>query len=134
MSVNGPEREAARAELCALVTDLNVRLESGAISGAEMIRACRRVLDLWIDGGGGSLDDEVIGLLGIESQSDHVLRESRWGRGSGRDGDGARFEPGSEAERREVDEIGRFFGEGFAREIRELAAHLDLGSSSSPRG
>jgi len=77
-----------------------------------MIRACRRVLDLWIDGGGASLDDEVIGLLGIESQSDHVLRESRWGRGSGHDG--VRFAPGSEAERLEVEDIGRFFSESFA--------------------
>lgn len=133
MSVNGPEREVARAELSALVAALNVRLATGPVIGEEMIRACRRILDMWIDGGGASLDDEVIAFLGIESQSDHVLRERRWGRGNGRDGDGTRFEPGSEAERREVEAIGRFFSESFADAIGELAAHLGIAASPSPR-
>ncbi|WP_337847376.1 hypothetical protein [Sphingomonas sp.] len=133
MSVNGPEREVARAELSALVAALNLRLATGAVAGDEMIRACRHVLDLWIDGGGASLDDEVIAFLGIESQSDHVLREGSWGRANGRDGDGTRFEPGSEAERQEVEEIGRFFSENFADAIGQLAAHLGIASPPSQR-
>lgn len=79
-----------------------------------MILGCREILHLWLKGGGATLDDAVIGITGIESQTDHVLGGSY-----------KRFERGSEAEAREVEELGRFFDESFKRVVAELALHLD---------
>ncbi|MHA6722656.1 hypothetical protein [Sphingomonas sp. RS2018] len=69
------------------------------------------------------MDDPVIAFLGIESQSEHVLG----GRQVcvGRDVDHVRFEPGSAAERAEVDEIGQFFRKSFVTSVRDLALHLN---------
>jgi hypothetical protein len=87
-----------------------------------MILACRRVLNLWIKIGGSSLDDPVIGFTGIESQSDHVMNGSQVD--IGRDVDNVVFEPGSDAEELEVQELGNFFQRKFNHAVEELAFHL----------
>ena len=67
----------------------------------------------------------MIVFTGIESQSDHVLGGSQVG--VGRDVDRVRFKPGSEAEKQEVEDIGRFFYGSFKLGIEELADHLNVG-------
>ena len=123
MWIDAAQREQAQVELRQVVSDLQSRVDHNDLDGADLILGCRRVLNLWVNSGGSSLDDSVIDFLGIESQSDHVLGGSQVR--VGRDVDRIRFEPGSAAERTEVEEIGRFFRESFVTSVRDLAYHLD---------
>lgn len=123
MWIDAAQREQAQVELRQVVSELRIRVDHNDFDGADLILGCRRVLNLWVNSGGSSLDDAVIGFLGIESQSDHVLGGSQVR--LGRDMDRIRFEPGSSAERAEVEEIGRFFRESFVTSVRDLAHHLD---------
>jgi hypothetical protein len=119
--LNSLWEERAETELRQTMDDLLARLE--AISLAEMILACRRVLDLWIKMDGSSLDDPVIGFLGIESQTDHVLGPGEFN--SARDGDGVRFARGSPEEAAEIENCGHWFLDGFRQSVVELAEHLN---------
>lgn len=105
-----------------LVGALKVRCDSGEVTGSDVILGCRRILDLWIDLGGASLDDQVIGFLGIESQTDHILGGPRVS--AGRDVDRVRFRPGSPEEAEEVEGCGRYFLDGFKRNVSELEHFL----------
>jgi len=100
-------------------------LDANGIDAAQLILTCRRILDAWIDAGGSSLDDEVIGFLGIESQTGHILggRDVRFGR----DGDRARFAPGSAEEAAEIEDCGLFFLSSFAVTVNDLRARLNSG-------
>jgi len=126
MPRDAPQLEQAATDLRAVTAKLRASILEGRLTGYELIFGCRQVLDLWVKGGGSSLDDPVIGLTGIESQSDHVLGGSQVR--VGRDVDHVRFKPGSIAEEHEVEEIGRFFDESFKRIVEELVEHLN-GSS-----
>lgn len=121
--MDAAQREHALDELRQVVSDLQGQISQGRLDGSDLILGCRRVLNLWVDSGGSSLEDPVITFLGIESQSDHVLGGSQVR--VGRDVDHTRFEPGSAAERAEVDEIGRFFRESFVTGVRDLALHFE---------
>lgn len=113
---NLPARERAEQSIGALAQYLNYRLERGEVTPREMISACRYILDLWVKGGGASSDDEVIGVLGIESQCDHVML---------RPGQVKPRFPEYADEEAEIEELGRFFKESFALEIRELSERFD---------
>jgi hypothetical protein len=123
MSMDAPQQEQIVSDLRAVTAKLRASILEGRLTGSELILGCRQVLDLWVKGGGSSLDDPIIGFTGIESQSDHVLGGSQVR--VGRDVDRMRFKPGSIAEEQEVEEIGRFFDESFRRNVEELAGHLD---------
>jgi hypothetical protein len=97
---------------------LNGRIERGELTAADMILGCRRILDLWVEAGGASTDDPVIGFLAVESQTDHVLGGRSVQRG--RDGDRLRFAPASPQEAEEVEACGRCFLGGFTRDVRSL--------------
>lgn len=122
MSINAPQREKAITDLRRVVDKLQSSILADALTSAELILGCRRVLALWIESGGSSLDDPVIGFTGIESQTDHILSGSRVR--AGRDVDRMRFELGSMAEYTETEEIGCFFDASFKRNVKELAAYL----------
>ena len=124
MSINQPQRDAACAELQDVVSNLQRRIADEDLQPAELILDCRKILDLWILGGGESTDDAVISFLGIESQSDHVLGGSQ--EKVGRDGDRVRFEPGTVAETIEVGEIAHYFKVSFASAVVGLADHLGV--------
>jgi hypothetical protein len=126
MSINEPQLEQVATDLRIVTANLRTSILEGRLTGSELILGCRQVVDLWIKGGGSSLDEPVIGFTGIESQSDHVLGGCQVD--VGRDVDRVRFKPGSIAEEREVEEIGQFFDASFKRIVEELADHLD-GSS-----
>ncbi len=123
MSIDAPQLEQVAADLRVVTANLRRRIIEDRLTGADLILGCRQVLNLWVNGGGSSLDDPVIGFTGIESQSDHVLGGSQVR--VGRDIDRVRFEPGSIAEEQEVEEIGRYFDESFKRSVEELADHLN---------
>jgi hypothetical protein len=123
MWIDAAQREQAQVELRQVVSNLRARVSQDQLDGSDLILGSRRVLNLWVNSGGSSLDDPVIAFLGIESQSDHVLGGSQVR--VGRDVDHVRFEPGSVAEQEEVEEIGRFFRESFVNGVRDLASHLD---------
>jgi hypothetical protein len=108
-----PKRQLAEAEIGTIASDQMRRLEAGEFTGREMITACRRILDLWVDTGGASTDDEVIGVLGIESQCDHVML--RPGQQQ------PRYSPDFDNEDAEIDRLGEFFRDGFASDMRNLA-------------
>ncbi len=122
MSINLPQREKALPELKRVTARLQASIQEDTLTSSDLVLGCRQILDLWIESGGSSLDDPVIGFTGMESQTSHVLGGP--GVRAGRDGDRMRFEPGSEAEYAEVEEIGRFFDESFKRELNELAVYL----------
>ncbi len=122
MPVDPVHREDAIKELRRVVRELKEASVQNRLAGAEMILGCRQVLNLWIDTGGSSLDDPVIGFLGIESQTSHVLGGP--GVRAGRDGDRVRFKPGSKEEAVEVEEIYRVFAAGFTRDVEELSLYL----------
>jgi hypothetical protein len=63
------------------------------------------------------LDDEVIGVLGIESQCDHVMLRSGQRK--------PRFTPEFDDEDTEIEKLGSFFRVGFERDMRELAERFD---------
>jgi hypothetical protein len=109
---NLPAREHAERVIGDAASEFSDRLERDEVTAREMILACRRFLNLWIEGGGASIDDEVIGLLGIESQCDHVMLRpgQRKPRFPEYDGD----------EEAEIERLGEFFLPSFAREMREL--------------
>ncbi len=111
--------EQARAELEALVDELRLQVASSRLNPSTMILTSRRILDLWTDMGRSSLDDEVIGFTGIESQTDHIL-----GRRGERDGDRMRFVPDSPEEAEEIEDCGRCFMGGFKQQLAELADYL----------
>ena len=111
-----PARERAEHAIGAVARYLNRRVEQGEVTAREMISACRYILDLWVQGGGASSDDEVIGVLGIESQCDHVML---------RPGQPKPRFPEYDDEALEIEELGRFFQASFAREMRELADRFD---------
>lgn len=117
------QHEEALIELRQVVSNLRARVNQDQLDGSGLVFGCRRVLNLWVNSGGSSLDDPVISFTGIESQSDHVLGGSQVR--AGRDVDHVRFEPGSAAEQEEVEEIGRFFRESFVNAVNSLASHLD---------
>jgi hypothetical protein len=105
-------RERAQRAIGKAASALCLKLEQDAVSGRDMILVCRQILDLWIEGGGASLDDEVIGILGIDSQCDHVMLppDTRKPRFSAYDDEEA-----------EIESLGEFFLPSFTREMRELA-------------
>lgn len=105
-------------ELQQVLRDLAERISTNTIDAREMILGCRRILDIWIDMGGSSLDDEVVGFLAIESQTGHVLGGPLVEQG--RHGEGVRFEPGSAAEAEEIEDCGRVFLQGFKRDVADL--------------
>ena len=107
-------------ELQQVLHDLAERIPTDTIDARDMILGCRRILDIWIDMGGSSVDDEVVGFLAIESQTGHVLGGGWVERG--RAGDGVRFEPGSAAEAAEIEDCGRVFLQGFKRDLANLLA------------
>lgn len=123
MSIDAPQLEQAAADLRAVTANFRTSIVEDRLTGADLILGCRQILNLWVKCGGSSLDDPVIGFTGIESQSDHVLGGSQVR--FGRDVDRVRFEPGSMAEEREVEELGRFFDEDFKRSVEELTNHLN---------
>lgn len=123
MPPDAPQLEQVAADLRAVTADLHASILDGRLTGSDLILGCRRVLTLWVNGGGSSLDDPVIGFTGIESHSDHVLGGSQVS--VGRDVDHVHFKPGSTAEQQEVDEIGRFFDASFRRIVEELVDHLN---------
>ncbi|MEA3029813.1 MAG: hypothetical protein QOG13_1138 [Sphingomonadales bacterium] len=108
-----------KIKLRAILTDL----KANPVDAAQMILTCRSILDAWIDSGGSSLDDEVIGFLGIESQTSHILGGS--GVRFGRDVDHVRFEPGSPEEAAEIEDCGRWFLRSFEEQVDELWARLN---------
>jgi hypothetical protein len=112
-----PRRERAEQTIGEVAAALSQRLEKGEVSAREMIVACRQILDLWIDGGGSSLDDEVVGLLGIESQCDHVML---------RPGQREPRNPEYDDEDAEIEQLGSFFREGFTREMRDLTRRFNV--------
>jgi len=112
--------EDLRFKLQAILNDL----DATPVDATRMILTCRAILDTWIDSGGSSLDDEVIGFLGIESQTSHILGGP--GVLSGRDVDHVRFEPGSPEETAEIEDCGRWFLRDFERNVEELRAHLEI--------
>jgi hypothetical protein len=122
MTINAPQREQALSDLKRVTVGLRASIQEDALNGADLVLGCRQIIDLWIESGGSSLDDPVIGFTGIESQTSHVLGGP--GVRAGRDGDRMRFEPGSKAEHMEVEEIGQFFDESFKRAVKELAEYL----------
>lgn len=93
-------------------TDLTLQLARGEVSAREMILMCRHILDLWIESGGSSLDDEVIGVLGIESQCTHVMLQP---------GQPRPPIPAYDDEEAEIESLGRFFRVYFTREMQELS-------------
>ena len=105
------------------LTAILAELDASGIDAAQMILTCRKILDVWVNAGGSSLDDDVIGFLGIESQTNHVLA-GRCVR-SGRDGDHARFEPGSAEEAAEIEDCGRVFLGGFAASVNDIRARVN---------
>ncbi len=115
--------ERAKAELREMVAGLQRCMAAGSFDGATLIHGCRKVLNLWVGGGGSSLHDAIIGFTGIESQTGHVLGGSHVA--IGRDVDHVRFEPGSPTEEAEVEEILHFFKDQFGRELHNLALFLD---------
>lgn len=123
MWIDAAQREEALIELRQVVSNLCARVNQDQFDGSDLVLGCRRVLNLWVNSGGSSLDDPVITFTGIESQSDHVLGGSQVR--VGRDVDHVRFKPGSAAEQEEVEAIGRFFRESFANAVNSLASHLD---------
>lgn len=122
MSINQTERDAACNKLRDIVGDLQQRVSRDELQAPELIIACRDILNLWLESGGETTDDAVIGFLAIESQSDHVLGGSRVK--AGRDVDRIRFEPGSDAETTEINEIAYVFKDSFGRAVTGLAEHL----------
>jgi hypothetical protein len=111
-----PIRQEAERAIGRIAADMARRLERGDLTAGEMILACRRILDLWVQEiGGSSMDDEVIGVLGIESQCDHVMLRAGQRK--------PRF-PEYRDESFEIESLGRFFRDAFAREMRELAARF----------
>lgn len=112
-----PKRERVEREIGALSADYLARLERNALGAREMILGCRQILDLWIEGGGASLDDEVIGLLGIESQCDHVMLRPGQRK--------PRFPQYDGNEDAEIDRLGIFFAASFEREMRELSGRFN---------
>ncbi len=122
MQNDAAQREQALIELRQVVSNLRTRASQDQLGGSDLILGCPRVLNLWVNSGGSSLDDQVITFTGIESQSDHVLGGSQVR--VGRDVDHVRFEPGSIAEHEEVEEIGRFFRESFVDAVSSLVSHL----------
>jgi hypothetical protein len=123
MSIYAPQREYAVSDLRGVTAKLLASIAASTLTNSDLILGCRQVLDLWIESGGSSLDDPVIGFTGIESQTGHVLGGSQVR--SGRDIDRMRFVPGSAAEHAEVEELGRFFDESFKRMVTELDAYLN---------
>ncbi|MBB4100462.1 hypothetical protein [Sphingomonas kyeonggiensis] len=123
MWTDAAQREEALIELRQVVSNLRAQVNEDKFDGSDLVLGCRRVLNLWVNSGGSSLDDPVITFTGIESQSDHVLGGSQVR--VGRDVDHVRFEPGSAAEQEEVEEIGRFFRESFVDAVNSLSSHLD---------
>ena len=120
MSTNeGAQRERAERQIGEIASDQLRRLEEGVFTGREMILACRHILDLWVDSGGGSLDDEMVGVLGIESQCDHVMSHPGQRR--------LRLSELDPDQREEIEELGTFFRDAFAREMRELARRFGNG-------
>ena len=113
---NLPLRESIERRIGRLAADAVLRFEQSDVSASDMILTCRRLLDLWVEGGGASTDDEVVGVLGIESQCDHVLL----GPGQRR----PRF-PEYHDEQAEIESRGVFFRDAFIREMRELAARFN---------
>ena len=107
-----PKRERAEREMGHIAAELTRRLERGEVTAREMISACRHILDLWVGSGGASVDDEVIGVLAIESQCDHVML---------RPGQRKPRLPEYSDEDAEIERLGSFFRNGFAREMRGLA-------------
>lgn len=108
-----PKRERVEREIGVLSADYVARIEADALNAREMIVGCRRILDLWIEGGGSSLDDEVIGVLGIESQCDHVMLQPGQRR--------PRFPEYDGNEDEEISRLWRFFAASFEREMRDLS-------------
>lgn len=123
MQTDAAQREQALIELREVVSNLRARVSQDQLGGSDLILGCRRVLSLWVNSGGSSLDDQVITFTGIESQSDHVLGGSQVR--VGRAVDHVRFKPGSVAEHEEVEEIGRFFRESFVDAVSRLVSHLE---------
>jgi hypothetical protein len=119
MLTSEADREAAKLALQELVTVLHAKDTS--LDAADMIVSCRKILNLWIAVGGSSLDEPVVGFLGIESQTDHVLQK----RNGARDVDGVRFAEGSPEEAAEVEDCGRWFLEGFKSDVAALSRWLE---------
>jgi hypothetical protein len=108
-----PKRARIEREIGRIAGELTRQLEQGDVAAREMILACRQILDLWVESGGASTDDEVIGVLGIESQCDHVMLRPGQRK--------PRFPEYDHGEDEEIDRLGDFFRDAFAREMRELA-------------
>jgi len=125
MLINASDREKADAALRTLVRDLQAQIDEGSLLPEQMIGACRQILHLWLRMGGDTTEAAVVGFLGIESETDYVLGGSQ--SHAGRPVDHVRFKPGSAAEAKEVEELGRFYLEYFSRNIKELNAYLNVG-------
>jgi len=115
---NIPKRKSVEREIGALSADYVARIEGNALSASEMILGCRRILDLWIDGSGSSLNDEVIGVLGIESQCDHVMLRPGQRK--------PRFPVYYGDEDAEINRLGLFFAASFEREMRDLSERFNV--------
>ena len=122
MSINAPQGEQPLSDLRRVIAKLRASICDNTLTSSDLILGCRQILDLWIEGGGSSPDDPVVGFTGIESQTCHVLGGPSVQ--AGRDVDRMRFESGSNAENAEIEDIGRFFGESFKQAIDELAVYL----------
>ena len=102
----------AERDIGRIAADLAQRLDRGEVTAREMILACRQILGLWVGSGGDATDDDMIGIMGIESQCDHVMlppgeRKPRF--------------PEYDDEEAEIESLGAFFREAFTREVRALA-------------
>lgn len=123
MSINQHIRDKANADLHELVTIAQRDMATNRLLAADMIQTCRRLIAAWNDAGGENLDEPVIAIYGISSQTEHVLGGSQMK--YGRDVDHVRFEPGSDAEKKEFEELGQCFKENFESAITTLSKHLN---------
>lgn len=106
-----PTREQAETEIGEIAAEQSHYLTKGIFRARDMILACRRILWLWATSGRDPSDDEVIGVLGIESQCDHVML---------REGERKPSFPEYDDEDAEIERLGTVFKESFAQEMREL--------------
>src|SRR3569832_1500116 len=99
--------DALKDKLRAILADL----QANRVDAAGMILACRKIMDVWIEAGRASPDEEVIGFFGIECQPSHILGGP--GARAGRDVDHVRVRPGSPEEADEIEDCGRWFLPSF---------------------
>ena len=110
-------------DLRSKLQEILAEIDAKGVGAAQMILTSRRILDAWTDAGGSSLDDDMVGFLGIESQTGHILGGP--GVRFGRDVDHTRFAPGSAEEAAEIEDCGRVFLRSFEASMVNLRTRLN---------